>query len=587
MPKRNIAHLFAVERLVTSPRDYVAINKVLEDPGRTLVDLSVSLPRASAGSHEADPPFLQPGPPFVRSHVHMCAWVITFPTPTRARLALYWQWNLRSRGGVWTNHVPAIPAIMSNLVDHVREHATSVPYVVGWGREVTVNDINYESGQDRLSISYGIFRESPGEDLDSGLIQLEKSKERRRLQRSIEVKLPLPEVCGSGWDVSVQCDSSGRSSDDGQNWSCVLERESCQDTPIPAAVRASHGQTSQVPCRGKLRFHHEVPDADYLAVKIVLQRMAGGKIVRVNGRIITTKSIEEKYPKSHAKPALALAAEATAAETVVAGSSGITTATGDSGSSISGPPVSPTTMAKQKLQQDSTEALSDFMKRTYTTFLALLQAPPAKWRATTDVRRVAVSAYQAIDTSATAIYRHEATFVNTSIWDIYSVCTNAGVRLIWDAASGLEGYDFLREVSMDADPSASAPMVEKTIKHDSAANEGATSFWRGRWKGVWPKAPRDAILARNAYKSPTSIHLFHASVPCNLDKIWRLISDVTPPQGNEVIRMQYGLQAIAIDQISPTTVSLTVLEQVDPKGWSRSTYSTTAAAVANLGEFGE
>ena len=95
----------------------MTVNKVLQDPGKTLIDLSVSLPRSASSKINDEPPFLQPSPPYVRSHLHLCAFVLTFPKPGIARISLYWQWDLRAAGLIWGSHINTIPDILRKLVE--------------------------------------------------------------------------------------------------------------------------------------------------------------------------------------------------------------------------------------------------------------------------------------------------------------------------------------------------------------------------------------------------------------------------------------------------------------------------------------
>ena len=83
------------------------------------------------------------------------------------------------------------------------------------------------------------------------------------------------------------------------------------------------------------------------------------------------------------------------------------------------------------------------------------------------------------------------------------------------------------------------------------------------------------------YKSPTTIHVFSFSA----DDL-HLFPHIPPVELN-VIRTQVDLQGWAIEALSPTTTSLTLLEQSDPKGWSNKTSIPTQmiGTLAGIGEF--
>ena len=83
------------------------------------------------------------------------------------------------------------------------------------------------------------------------------------------------------------------------------------------------------------------------------------------------------------------------------------------------------------------------------------------------------------------------------------------------------------------------------------------------------------------YKSPTTIHVFSFSA----DDL-HLFPHI-PPVDLNVIRTQVDLQGWAIEALSPTTTSLTLLEQSDPKGWTNKTSIPTQmiGTLAGIGEF--
>ncbi|GAA5994232.1 hypothetical protein JCM5350_001813 [Sporobolomyces pararoseus] len=75
-------------------------------------------------------------------------------------------------------------------------------------------------------------------------------------------------------------------------------------------------------------------------------------------------------------------------------------------------------------------------------------------------------------------------------------------------------------------------------------------------------SPRDSVTLRTSYKSPSSIHIFSFSTDDT--NLFPSIPSVNPP----TIRTQTDLLGWSIEALSPTTTSITLLDQSDPKGWS-------------------
>ena len=94
-------------------------------------------------------------------------------------------------------------------------------------------------------------------------------------------------------------------------------------------------------------------------------------------------------------------------------------------------------------------------------------------------------------------------------------------------------------------------------------------------------SPRDAVLLKTVYKSPTTAHIFSFSA----DEP-SLFSNIPPIEAN-TIRTQVDLQGFAIEALSPTTTLLTLLEQSDPKGWTNKTSipQQMITTLAGIGEF--
>ena len=466
---------------------------------------------------------------------------------------------------VWGSHITAIPGILHELVQAAGRRSALLPYLRGWGREIALDSVRYEADADTLRLDYGVFSEQGQEESERQGIYLEKSKERRRLERAWEVRLPAIETAASGWDITVDVPPSLGEQVEQTGWHCVAER-----TASDLISRS----------RITVRIAHAKSEQDYIPVQVAVQRIAGSKTIRINGKIVAVTDLEERDPAAHTAKSM-VSPESLKLD--VASIASVTTTSSASSASV----IAPTEVVngnamRRSSQQSIYNALVAHNKRAYTGFLALLQSPAPKWKAVTEIKRVSVSSYISIDTSAIPVYRYEATFVNTSIWDVFSVFTNSQARLAWDKASGLERFDLLGELSTAESQDAISEGTEA-----AAAEEGATSFHAASWKGTWPVVPRYTTLLRTAYKSPSTIHVFYTSVPDDPEISKHTPVDTQTTRAPNSILSQIHLQAVAIDQISPTTTTLTLVDQHDPKGWSKSSYSAMAGAVAGIGEHGE
>lgn len=94
-------------------------------------------------------------------------------------------------------------------------------------------------------------------------------------------------------------------------------------------------------------------------------------------------------------------------------------------------------------------------------------------------------------------------------------------------------------------------------------------------------SPRDAVLLKTVYKSPTTAHIF--SFSADEPNVFPHI----PPVEANTIRTQVDLLGFTIEALSPTTTLLTLLEQSDPKGWTNKTSipQLMITTLAGIGEF--
>lgn len=198
------------------------------------------------------------------------------------------------------------------------------------------------------------------------------------------------------------------------------------------------------------------------------------------------------------------------------------------------------------------------MSRAYKElidFTSLLQEPEPKWRPVLDSRGVAVHQLNSIDKTL-VVFRAEAVLVGVGIWDLFAIISNPSSRIVWDRSH-----------------------EEATLLED--VNE-LSDLWYTKSKAAWTVAARDSVLLRTTYKSPSSVHVFGFSVD-DTD----LFPKIPPSIDPNVIRTQIDLQGWSIEQLSPNTTQVTLLEQSDPRGWSNksSIPQVMMSTLAGIGDF--
>ncbi|KAF8757832.1 START domain [Rhizoctonia solani] len=284
--------------------------------------------------------------------------------------------------------------------------------------------------------------------------------------------------------------------------------------------------------------HPPVPanSASSLKVKLVIELGGGSKgTLRINGAPHAVSSARlAPRPVLDAGFALGVGAEALSNISSSAGQANIS----GSVSSIPAPstqsraasitstvPSGLTTSTRTAAAQKSIQTL---IRRSYTYFTALLQEPDIKWRPLLESRGVTVTQLDSIDPTL-VVYRAEATFVGVGVWDLLGVLGCEPARVIWE--KNIEDARLIEDVSE------------------------LSELWRVGWKAAWPVNPRDTIVLKTSYKSPTAAHVFSFST-----------SDVNlfpliPPSELPTIRTHVDLHGFAIEALSPTTTLLTLLEQ--------------------------
>ncbi|EFP90647.2 uncharacterized protein PGTG_16673 [Puccinia graminis f. sp. tritici CRL 75-36-700-3] len=555
-----------------NPRDSITISKTFTD-SNTVIDISTSLPRSAD-----EPAYLRPSPPFVRSHVHLLAWCIQLvhdplhssinpsqsnpeaeptdhdpptdqdsspqpllnkpPPNSKARITVFWKVNWK--GAIFSTHHSQIASLLNGFVDYVRNQATEIPILSSYADGIDLSSASYDKADEKLNLSYSILPEdSTTDSSEPKRDEAEKGKispDGARLERAIELKLPVDQ----GWDIQVKVHGQGEDVD--ENWEVMAEKP-------PDALRTILRIT-----------HAKLPKPDQLVrVKVIVQRLAGGKTVRVNQTPVKAATIE-----SSRNDVLSIIfkddARSISELSLQTGSTEKSKLTGDANSTVDVParesdsPGPQASALSKRLNASRANVISTLLRRSYIYFSSLLQEPEAKWKHTSDSRGVSVTQLQSIDPTLT-VYRAEATFVGVGVWNVLSAITTAGARLCWDKS--LNEVKLLEELN------------------------DLSSLWQIKQKGSWPIAPRDSILITTTYKSPASVHIFSVSTDDS-----NLFPSIQPPTPG-YIRARTEILGWSIESLSPTTTQITLIDQHDPLGWSPKSWTPAQliAQVANVGEF--
>ncbi|GAA5990862.1 hypothetical protein JCM10908_000052 [Rhodotorula pacifica] len=470
-----------------------------------------------------------------------------------------------------------------------------------------------------------------------GLDELYRKRERNRLERSIEISLPplgvqfppLPPLggesapiaggasasgSGDGWDVriTVKALGGGAASTNatpastpglvardavlsvttittssstgaaGSGSSTEIDTSyalSLSAVPLPSSDTSSASPPSAAPTPARLILRVTHPalksQSHLLRVTITIQRLAGGKRVRVNGEKMEVERIEVRDPMTSGRDLFAAAGigaasekspdeedarsidtQASSSETINErrlSADGLSNGGGgENGSSISLSTAAAGGARSTSPSLSSSAQIASLLRRSYIYFLSLLQEPPAKWRHVTDSAGVSVTQLLSPDPTLT-IYRAEAVFVGVGVWDAFATVVTPGVRRTWD--KNVEGAVLIAD-------------------EENGAGAGELSeVWWERRKGIWPVSARDSVLLRTAYKSPSSVHIFSSSTDNTT------LFPSIPPPAEGTIRIQTDLFGWSIEALSPTTTQITLLDQSDPKGWSSKSSWTPQALV--------
>lgn len=405
----------------------------------------------------------------MRSHVHckylglsppctaaelasVFAWCIQFipppsepssktPTPPpRIRITCFWQHDLKALWGT-ANISQNLPSMIIGLVRAVRKRGNRIPVLSGWGNGVGVDNVGFNIGRDALRVDYSIlpddspsdhgFRTTPGDET----VDMRTMKERKRLERSLEVILPLSQ----GWDIQVT--TRGHSEESSQlPWTVHATRIA---TSLPSLEPPDSGNASprnsippppQSPSPTQyamFRISHSRPkEFAILKVKVVIELSGGSNGVRVNGSPHAILDSESRDPVS-----FSMAKEMIEDASSISGISFQTTSTVGSQSSSATQQGNLAVRAGNDRSPAVEKSILSLVRRNYIYFTSLLQEPEAKWRHVNESRGVTISQLDSIDPTL-VVYRAEAVFVGIGVWDLLSIIKTPGAKVYWD-----RGYD--------------------------------------------------------------------------------------------------------------------------------------------------
>ncbi|WWC87689.1 uncharacterized protein L201_002581 [Kwoniella dendrophila CBS 6074] len=364
----------------SSPRDAVTISKTLVDQ-HTLIDITTSLPRSK---HE--PAYLRPAPPHVRAHVALLAWCIQLPSNSplsndnlpngKARITCFWSWNPKGAWAVGGGVPQHLPSLVVGLVDYIRDGSEKVPVLLGYGPDVAIGSVGYDTARVTLSVGYAIV--NGGEN-----------KETEDLRRQVEFGISSTQ----SWDVQITVRTQhGKESSSG-SWTSFVGQAPNIDTGIAA------------PKRLILRFAHAKlqPGEELVRVNVSIERTTSSTAgVRINGIPVGIEPMQTPIPR---RPLL----EDTASMT---GISLRTIATAESyKSQADSIEISRT---KSEGSEAAQKSIASLIRRNYIYS-----------------RGVAIHQLNSIDKTL-VVFRAEAVFVGVGIWDLFAVIASPGARLVWD-----------------------------------------------------------------------------------------------------------------------------------------------------------
>lgn len=345
------------------------------------------------------------------------------------------------------------------LARAVRKRGNRTPTLSGWGVGVGVDNVTFNTDREALRLDYSIFPEEPSSDYsarpsnEDGTVDVASFKERKRLERAVEVIVPLSQ----GWDVQVITRASSEEVSK-LPWTVYATRIA----PPPPTKQPDSGIPSppSSPLQPPLQYvvlrivHARPTDHTILKVKIVVELSGGSNGIRVNESPHTIQDAESRDPVS-----FSMAKEITEDASSISGASMQTVSTTGSASSSVTQEGSGQVRTGGNRSPAAEKSILTLVRRNYIYFTSLLQEAEAKWRHLQESRGVTISQLDSIDPTL-VVYRAEAVFVGIGVWDLLSIIRTPGAKVYWDR--GFKDAMLLEDVN------------------------GLTELWHHTTKAAWP-----------------------------------------------------------------------------------------------------
>lgn len=261
-----------------SPRDTVTISKTLVD-SHTIIDISTSLPRSR---HE--PSYLRPSPPYVRAHVSLLAWCIQLPSSSssssdnipdgKARISCFWNWNPKGTWAVGGGVPQHLPSLIVGLVDYIRDKSDRVPVLLGYGPDVSIGSVSYDTSRVTLNVHYAIVNNGA------------ENAETESLRRQVEFGLSSTQ----SWDIQITVKTQSGKDTPSTFWTSFVGQ-------APTADRNARAPKILI-----LRFAHSPlePAEELVRVTVSIERTTGSTAgVRINGIPITIERMQPTDETGH------------------------------------------------------------------------------------------------------------------------------------------------------------------------------------------------------------------------------------------------------------------------------------------------
>lgn len=615
----SITDAFTNTGHIPSSRESLTLTKSFSDR-LTLIHISTSIPVT-----KHDPAYLRPSSEHLRANIGISAFCVqtigstsaSSSAPRKLRLTHFWSWDPQ---GPWTmggsSGTPLyLASSIAKLCRMVANPATAVASLSSFGDGIVIDGVGFDVPRSALTLRYSLAHDEFGtgnatesdreinagisetsdidnghenRNIDSKASDLESSNEgiqaisavmrrgnrnRRGNRRALEISL----TPGHSWDVQLQGGSnSGSSPGELPGWVSKVEK-----LMLDGEESIDKGSNLKL----QLKYTGEIPEQSVDRYVMFVEKTSGDRsTVRINGRPIPIEPISLRSRRMILSPSK-LANRATSDYSasgyrhLIPGDDVALGLGGDSGSILTTPSMDDIDIGDdgdaQSAGLSSSEPIprnpsygqgdnpgrlgpevrriKSLIERNYIYFTSLLQQPPAKWRPLKDSRGVALHRLDSIDPTV-VVFRAESILVNVSIWDVYSIIKTLGSKA-WDKT-------LLQAV---------------LLEHVG----GQSEVWYERHKSAWPVSAHDSVTLNTTYQSADAIHLFAFSVnDRHMFPSLPVVTDPTLPRANTVIK------GFSLEQLSPNTVQVTLVERTDPGQWAtkNTVPQLMMAALASVGD---